>query len=508
MAVRRAACLLVLALLCSTTAVPARANDAADALEVVSAERTIEAKTHVVKHVTDFRVRASAAADAANEPPSSMRILYEGVQSSGLSYLKATQRNKTSKKLEKMRFELEHTKEAGGTTIVTLHFKQPLQGTEEDEVRVTSVFMDMVSPKGPMEQSEEPILVYRGDSHHILSPYAIGSQKTTIASTQIRNFSPLPPQSPSAAASEIAFGPYVDVQPMSRSPMVVSFVQAIPQPYVDRLVRTVEVSHWAGTVQVNDAMRVTNVAPAVKGEFSRYEFSNTLTQKLMLRQQTGQLGDGPTTLNDVNLQIMNLQLPVNSRPIYYRDVNGNISTSDVREIEGHKFLSLITRYPLMGGWSAEFEYGYTLPLSSVAAHGDDGDVRLFVPFGVLNDQFAAKDFELRVALPEGASDISMRPPYKVESEFGTSASYLDTVGRPVLIVRKTNVIWEHRKPLEVRYALPAYALLQEPLILIGVFFLFFACMIAMGRADFRLVKEDEDADTKEAAGATKRKKNA
>merc|ERR1712146_42053 len=132
--------------------------------------------------------------------------------------------------------------------------------------------------------------------------------------------------------------------------------------------------------------------------------------------------------------------------------------------------------------------GYTLPLSSVAARGEGGAVRLFAPFGVLNDEWAAKEFELRVVMPEGSWNITMRPPYQVESEFGTSAGYLDTVGRPVLVVRKRNVIWEHRKPVEVQYVLPPYALLQEPLILVGVFFLFFACMILIGRADFRLVK--------------------
>ena len=56
-------------------------------------------------------------------------------------------------------------------------------------------------------------------------------------------------------------------------------------------------------------------------------------------------------------------------------------------------------------------------------------------------------------------------------EMASTASYLDTVGRPTLIVRKSSVVTEHNKPMDVRYSLATSSLLMEPLLLIAVFFM-------------------------------------
>ena len=140
-------------------------------------------------------------------------------------------------------------------------------------------------------------------------------------------------------------------------------------------------------------------------------------------------------LNDMVLQIFNMQLPADAVPIYFRDMNGNISTStshfgtatpensniisntnskDPEEIV--KVFTLINRYPIMGGWTAEFEYGYSLPLKSVASMTASNDkVKLQAPFGVPEPNVAVKHFELNVVLPEGATDITVKPPYKVSN---------------------------------------------------------------------------------------------
>ena len=90
-------------------------------------------------------------------------------------------------------------------------------------------------------------------------------------------------------------------------------------------------------------------------------------------------------------------------------------------------------------------------------------------------------------VPEGATAISVRPPYQVETEMGSTSSYLDTVGRPTLVVRKTNVVTEHKKPMDVRYSLATTSLLMEPMLLIAVFFFCFCAVIVMQRVELRFV---------------------
>lgn len=58
----------------------------------------------------------------------------------------------------------------------------------------------------------------------------------------------------------------------------------------------------------------------------------------------------------------------------------------------------------------------------------------------------------QVVLPEGASDIRPSTPFPMQtSGDGRKFSYLDTTGRPVLILRKTNLVPDHNKDFSVTY---------------------------------------------------------
>lgn len=59
---------------------------------------------------------------------------------------------------------------------------------------------------------------------------------------------------------------------------------------------------------------------------------------------------------------------------------------------------------------------------------------------------------MQVVLPEGASDIRPSTPFPMQtSGDGRKFSYLDTTGRPVLILRKTNLVPDHNKDFSVTY---------------------------------------------------------
>lgn len=54
-------------------------------------------------------------------------------------------------------------------------------------------------------------------------------------------------------------------------------------------------------------------------------------------------------------------LPASARDVYYRDEIGNISTSNLREMDDQMELELRPRFPLFGGWKTHYYIGYNVP---------------------------------------------------------------------------------------------------------------------------------------------------
>jgi Ribophorin I len=71
---------------------------------------------------------------------------------------------------------------------------------------------------------------------------------------------------------------------------------------------------------------------------------------------------------------------------------------------------------------------------------------------------------LQVVLPEGSNIVGTDVPFAVEESFGKKYTYLDTTGRPVLYLRKSNVVEEHNQEFSVTYTFNFLHLLQEPLL--------------------------------------------
>lgn len=78
-------------------------------------------------------------------------------------------------------------------------------------------------------------------------------------------------------------------------------------------------------------------------------------------------------------------------------------------------------------------------------------------------------------------------------------TYLDTSfsgGRPVLILKKRNVVAEHIQPIRVSYTFPKAAMLLEPLYLVLAFLAFFVICMAFVRLDFRVKGHEEQQPEK------------
>ena len=119
-------------------------------------------------------------------------------------------------------------------------------------------------------------------------------------------------------------------------------------PFNNRVEREIEVSHW-GNVAFEEFVRARNTGTPLKGEFSRLDYYKTDPDK---ESSWGRLA----LLHSLTESLVALIDP-KARDIYFRDIIGNITTSDVsREVDNLR-VELNMRFPMMGGWKTEFVWG-------------------------------------------------------------------------------------------------------------------------------------------------------
>lgn len=96
-----------------------------------------------------------------------------------------------------------------------------------------------------------------------------------------------------------------------------------------------------------------------------------------------------------------------------------------------------------------------------------------------------------MVLPEGASSISAKAPFPVNQSHEIKHTYLDTTGRPVVVLHKTRVVADHDMPFTITYSFFSLKMLREPALLVGAFALLFAGIIGYVRCDFVLSRDDK-----------------
>jgi oligosaccharyltransferase complex subunit alpha (ribophorin I) len=87
------------------------------------------------------------------------------------------------------------------------------------------------------------------------------------------------------------------------------------------------------------------------------------------------------------------------------------------------------------------------------------------------------------------SIVKVNVPFALDkSDITKTYTYLDTIGRTMLVLEKHNVIDEHQGPIEIEYEFPTMMLLLKPaavsIFLLGIF----AVFIVWARLDFSIVK--------------------
>lgn len=245
----------------------------------------------------------------------------------------------------------------------------------------------------------------------------------------------------------LTYGPYIDVPAwsMSAKPLFVHYENNSPFIQLTSVVREVEVSQASG-VTMEESYTLKHGGAKLKGGFSRRDYQ--YNPKMF----------GASSFNSVTAY-----LPPSASNIYYRDLTGNISTSQVtmgkREIE----LELFGRFPMYGGWRNQFCTGYTLE------HGDaisisEEDPSVYVinmTFNAHVSKAVAERVTLKVALPSGAYDATLSVDRGLQIEQQSNEwrhSYLSIDDQLVIVAHASNLVPEHSQHFQVRYRLRATVL--------------------------------------------------
>lgn len=352
---------------------------------------------------------------------------------------------------------LKHSLEPGRTTTVVL-----------EEVLLNS----LVPYPSSISQKEKQLVRYFGN-HYFYSPYSTTKQKTdvTLASRNVENYSKLKPVTQSDTI--IKYGPYESIQPFTEDEMTVHFESNAPFLTVSRLERLIEISHW-GNIAIEEQIEIKHTGAKLKGPFSRYEYQRDMS--------TAQH----------SIKSYRTVLPASAYNIYYRDSNGNISTSTVRPHKDWTELELRPRFPLFGGWQSSYILGYSVPSFQYLYKTQTGEYVLKMRiFDHIFDDMIIEELETKVVLPVGVSNIKLVTPYDVQRlPNEVTHKYLDNIGRTVIKLKKTNLVEQHIQDLQIFYNWQPYLLLHEPLLISVAMFFLFTIVIIYVRLDFSLSKPE------------------
>jgi len=339
---------------------------------------------------------------------------------------------------------------------------------ETAQLQIATSFTHTLVPFPAEITQGEAQKVRFNDNLYGFSPYESDSQKTAVklSSSTVESHTE---KEAKVNGDVIEYGPFSDVAPFTFEELSVHSDNNSPFVTMATLRKEIEISHW-GNIAVEEHYLLKHTGAALKGGFSRYDYQRN-----------------PTLKGSSSFRTITAFLPLSADGIYYRDRIGNISTSHVRTGADSITFEVDPRFPMFGGWKTDFYMGYNLPAHEFLSIDASGAYVLNISFGSPFPQASIDEMELKVILPESSSNIQWTTPFDLDRESReVRVTYLDTVGRPVLVLNKNNVVRQHNQPLQVRYHFSKISLLQEPFLLVIAFFVVFVAAIAYMRFDLSI----------------------
>lgn len=431
-------------------------------------DRRIDLTSQIARITSTLKLE-NAGSDLVSE----VLLAFPDNQAKKLAYLMATP-NEGKGKAKGPSFglpvEVAHPKGMPpGLTFYSVSLPKGLAKGDILTLDVLAIFSHALQPFPEKITQADVQLVVFYETAYYLSPYTVKFQSLNVKlpDARIESFTKI--ENAKIHGSEIKYGPYENLPPFSYTPIVIHFEANQPFAVAQELVREIEISHW-GNVQVTEHYTLVHGGAQSKGEFSRLDYQAR-----------------PHVRGASAIRHLVAKLPPRAHSIYYRDEIGNISTSNLWGDPKKTELVIEPRYPMFGGWRAAFTIGYGLPLQDFLFQSE-GKRYLNFSFGSPMNEVVINTLILKVVLPEGSTDISVSTPFPVKQWHETKFSHLDIVGRPVIVLEKTNVVPEHNQYFQVYYKFSSLSMFREPLMLIsGFFFLFVACIMYM-HADLSISK--------------------
>lgn len=282
-----------------------------------------------------------------------------------------------------------------------------------------------------------PAAIHQDDNQYLLhtfstyapSAYPTEKQKTKIKfpTIDIRDVT----LDPERQGSTFTYGPYEDIPAGVEMEASARYEYTKPIIHVSLLERDIEVSLWGGNLATEERYWLTNKGAHLSNPFSRVNWA------------TVQYYNSPT----VALRSLNVPLKLGSLDPYFVDDIGNVSTSRFRIDRNEANLELKPRYPVFGGWNYNFRIGWNANLKSFLRRlkKSNGYV-LKVPFlegPKMDEGVSYEKVELRIILPEGATNIKYQSAIEVVSEeISLHKTFMDTVGRTSLKLVALNLVDE------------------------------------------------------------------
>uniref|UniRef100_A0AAQ5X9Q5 Dolichyl-diphosphooligosaccharide--protein glycosyltransferase subunit 1 n=1 Tax=Amphiprion ocellaris TaxID=80972 RepID=A0AAQ5X9Q5_AMPOC len=352
-----------------------------------------------------------------------------------------------------------------------VHLPSSLAAGAQLKAKVEMTFSHVLKPfPTHITQAERQLVVFQGN-HYLYSPYPTRSQTTRVrlASKTVESYTKL--GNPSKTDEIIEYGPFRDVAPFSEDTMKIHYENNTPFLTISSITRTIEVSHW-GNIAVEETIDLRHTGAILKGPFSRYDYQ---------RQSDSGIS---------SVKSFKTILPASAQDVYYRDEIGNISTSHLQVLDDSVEVEVRPRFPLFGGWKTHYIIGYNLPsYEYLYTLGDQYALKMRLVDHVYDDQ-VIDSLTVKIILPEGARNINVETPYKItRMPNQLHYTYLDTFGRPVLVATKNNLVEQHIQDVVVHYNFNKILMLQEPLLVVGAFYILFFTVIIYVRLDFAITKD-------------------
>lgn len=432
--------------------------------------RTVDLRGHIEEQLIDIDTVYSGAV----EPIYYLCIPLQ--KAAHLSLVQAYQNNDQRKQLNVAEVDSSVDSDLRGCELYSIEFPSTVRSGENVRFTLHTVYTRTVTPYPAQITHGDNQLVLYTDSVIVYSLYPTRTQQSLykLPSTKVESYTKrVAGVSSKVSGADVQYNNIKNIGSLDGLHHTVRLHYENNSPFITFLecVKEVEVSHW-GNVAVEEHILMQHTGAELVDGFNRAQYETSF-------------GSIPSAWRQLVAD-----LPPRTHSVYYTDRIGNVSTSHVNFKRSGVHVELETRYPMYGGWRADALFGYSLP-SRGTLYVDSVDSSRYVlniSFSSAFNQAAVDQLQVRIVLPEGARDIQFVTPFHIDSwQYDTKQTYLDTTGRPVLVLQKHNVVNKHHSQnFQVAYTYSRTALLWEPFLLISIFAALFGAAIVYGRIELSI----------------------